>query len=202
MLIIGITGPTGAGKTTALNALRDLGAAVIDCDEVYHDLTNRPGPMMDDLRRRFGDAIFDGQGNFQRRALGSIVFGDQQALADLNAITHHYINDEVDAAIEKARQEGRPAAAVDAIALLDSDLVDKCGCTVAVTAPDEVRVRRIMARDGIGEEYARKRIAAQKPTEFFERNSDHVLRNGGEDLAVFYAQARALFEELINQGGQ
>ena len=193
MLIIGITGPTGAGKTTALNALRDLGAAVIDCDEVYHDLTNRPGLMMDDLRRRFGDAIFDEQGNFQRRALGSIVFGDEQALADLNAITHHYI---------KARQEGRPAAAVDAIALLDSDLVDKCGCTVAVTAPDEVRVRRIMARDGIGEEYARKRIAAQKPTEFFERNSDHVLRNGGEDPAVFYAQARALFEELINQGGQ
>ena len=180
MRIIGITGPTGAGKTTALHALADLGAAVIDCDGVYHDLTENSAPMLDELRRRFGDG---------------------RSLADLNAITHRYVNDEVDRRLDQARGEGRPAAAVDAIALLDSDLRDKCHCTVAVTAPDEVRVRRIMARDGIGEEYARLRLAAQKPVEYFEHNSDYTLRNDGEDPAEFYRRARALFESLIFQGG-
>lgn len=201
MRIIGITGPTGAGKTTALHALADLGAAVIDCDGVYHDLTENSAPMLDELRRRFGDGIFDSDGALQRKVLGTIVFGDEGSLADLNAITHRYVNDEVDRRLDQARGEGRPAAAVDAIALLDSDLRDKCHCTVAVTAPDEVRVRRIMARDGIGEEYARLRLAAQKPVEYFEHNSDYTLRNNGEDPAEFYRRARALFEPLIFQGG-
>ncbi len=201
MRIIGITGPTGAGKTTALHALADLGAAVIDCDGVYHDLTENSAPMLDELRRRFGDGIFDSDGALQRKVLGTIVFGDEGSLADLNAITHRYVNDEVDRRLDQARGEGRPAAAVDAIALLDSDLRDKCHCTVAVTAPDEVRVRRIMARDGIGEEYARLRLAAQKPVEYFEHNSDYTLRNDGEDPAEFYRRARALFEPLIFQGG-
>ena len=196
MRIIGITGPTGAGKTTALHALADLGAAVIDCDGVYHDLTENSAPMLDELRRRFGDGIFDSDGALQRKVLGTIVFGDEGSLADLNAITHRYVNDEVDRRLDQARGEGRPAAAVDAIALLDSDLRDKCHCTVAVTAPDEVRVRRIMARDGIGEEYARLR-----PVEYFEHNSDYTLRNDGEDPAEFYRRARALFEPLIFQGG-
>ena len=201
MRIIGITGPTGAGKTTALHVLADLGAAVIDCDGVYHDLTENSAPMLDELRRRFGDGIFDSDGALQRKVLGTIVFGDEGALADLNAITHRYVNDEVDRRLDQARGEGRPAAAVDAIALLDSDLRDKCHCTVAVTAPDEVRVRRIMARDGIGEEYARLRLAAQKPVEYFEHNSDYTLCNDGEDPAEFYRRARALFESLIFQGG-
>ena len=201
MRIIGITGPTGAGKTTALHALADLGAAVIDCDGVYHDLTENSAPRLDELRRRFGDGIFDSDGALQRKVLGTIVFGDEGSLADLNAITHRYVNDEVDRRLDQARGEGRPAAAVDAIALLDSDLRDKCHCTVAVTAPDEVRVRRIMARDGIGEEYARLRLAAQKPVEYFEHNSDYTLRNDGEDPAEFYRRARALFEPLIFQGG-
>lgn len=201
MRIIGITGPTGAGKTTALHALADLGAAVIDCDGVYHDLTENSAPMLDELRRRFGDGIFDSDGALQRKVLGTIVFGDEGSLADLNAITHRYVNDEVDRRLDQARGEGRPAAAVDAIALLDSDLRDKCHCTVAVTAPDEVWVRRIMARDGIGEEYARLRLAAQKPVEYFEHNSDYTLRNDGEDPAEFYRRARALFESLIFQGG-
>ena len=173
MRIIGITGPTGAGKTTALHALADLGAAVIDCDGVYHDLTENSAPMLDELRRRFGDGIFDSDGALQRKVLGTIVFGDEGALADLNAITHRYVNDEVDRRLDQARGEGRPAAAVDAIALLDSDL----------------------------REYARLRLAAQKPVEYFEHNSDYTLRNDGEDPAEFYRRARALFEPLIFQGG-
>ena len=201
MKIIGITGPTGAGKTTALNALTALGAAVIDCDAVYHDLTVHSKPMLDELRRRYGDSIFDEQGALQRKALGAIVFSDEKSLDDLNAITHHYVNEAVDGAITRAREEGRPAAAVDAIALLESDLIQKCHCTVAVTAPDEVRVQRIMARDGISEEYARMRINAQKPSAWFEERCDYYLRNDGDDREAFFEEAKVLFEQIISQGG-
>lgn len=201
MKIIGITGPTGAGKTTALDALVDLGACVIDCDAVYHDLTVHSKPMLDELRQRFGDGIFDESGALQRKVLGAIVFSDEKALNDLNAITHRYVNEAVDGAIAQAGGEGRPAAAVDAIALLESDLIDKCHCTVAITAPDEVRVQRIMARDGISEEYARMRISAQKPSAYFEERCDYYLRNGGSDREAFFREARDLFEYIISQGG-
>ena len=199
MKIIGITGPTGAGKTTALDALRALGAEVIDCDAVYHELLAGCKPMLDELRARYGDGIFDESGALQRKALGAIVFGDETALEDLNAITHRYISAEVDRRLARAREEGRPAAAVDAIALLESDLVTRCGCTVAITAPDEVRVRRIMARDSIPEEYARMRVAAQKPGSYFEAGCDYALSNGGDDRAAFFEEATKLFETLIKE---
>ena len=86
MTVIGITGPTGAGKTTVLNVLRDMGGAVADCDAVYHQLLLTNAPMRDELCARFGGSIFDGHGDLRRRELGVIVFRDAQALGDLNAI--------------------------------------------------------------------------------------------------------------------
>lgn len=202
MIIIGITGPTGAGKTTALDALRALGAAVIDCDAVYHDLLVSSEPMLHELRERYGDGIFDESGALQRKALGAIVFDDEKALSDLNSITHRYVSQAVDVLLGQAAEEGRSAAAVDAIALLESDLIDRCHCTVVVTAPDEVRVLRIMARDGISEEYARMRIEAQKPSAYFEARCDHTLCNAGSDREAFFNEAKQLFETLISQGGK
>ncbi len=196
MVVIGITGPTGAGKTTVLNVLKEMGGAVADCDAVYHQLLRTSAPMQSELKSRFGREIFDENGGLRRKALGAIVFGDQAALADLNAITHRHIVAELERFIARARTEDRPAAALDAIALLESRAGDLCDVTVAVTARPEARVRRIMAREGISEEYARSRTAAQKPSSWFEERCTYILRNDGGREA-FESQARALFEHII-----
>ena len=196
MTVIGITGPTGAGKTTVLNVLKELGGAVVDCDAVYHELLRASAPMREELKARFGAEIFDETGDLRRKELGAIVFRDEGALCDLNAITHRHILAELERQIALARAEGRPAIALDAIALLESGAGALCDVTVAVTAPQDVRVRRIMAREGISEAYARSRAAAQKPSSWFEEHCTCALRNDG-DRESFEARARALFEQIL-----
>ena len=193
MIVIGITGPTGAGKTTVLNVLRELGGAVADCDGVYHELLSTSVPMREELAARFGPEIFDENGDLRRKELGAIVFGDPDALADLNAITHRHIVSELERRIAQAEGEGRPAIALDAVALLESGAGTLCGTTIAVTAPEELRVGRIMAREGIGEDYARARVKAQKPSAWFEERCAHTLRNDGEKASL-EEQARELFK--------
>lgn len=196
MIVIGITGPTGAGKTTVLNVLRELGGAVADCDGVYHELLSTSVPMREELAARFGPEIFDENGDLRRKELGAIVFGDPDALADLNAITHRHIVSELERRIAQAEGEGRPAIALDAVALLESGAGTLCGTTIAVTAPEEVRVGRIMAREGIGEDYARARVKAQKPSAWFEERCAHTLRNDGEKASL-EEQARELFKSIL-----
>ena len=196
MIVIGITGPTGAGKTTVLNVLRELGGAVADCDGVYHELLSTSVPMREELAARFGPEIFVENGDLRRKELGAIVFGDPDALADLNAITHRHIVSELERRIAQAEGEGRPAIALDAVALLESGAGTLCGTTIAVTAPEELRVGRIMAREGIGEDYARARVKAQKPSAWFEERCAHTLRNDGEKASL-EEQARELFKSIL-----
>ena len=196
MTVIGITGPTGAGKTTVLSVLEDMGGAIVDCDAVYHSLLRTSVSMQNELKTRFGGEIFDENGGLRRKAFGAIVFGDQAALADLNAITHRYVMDELKHMIAEAWAKNRPTIALDAIALLESGTGGLCDVTVAVTAAEEVRVRRIMARENISEDYARARVAAQKPDAWFEAHCTYTLRNDGS-RAAFEAKARALFEHII-----
>lgn len=198
MKIIGITGGTGAGKTTVLNALAALNTHIIDCDAVYHDLLSHSAAMRSELRERFGEGIFSPDGSVDRKALGRVVFNDVGALMDLNAITHKYINGEVDRQIAEARKEGRAAVAVDAIGLVEGGLKDKCDATVAVTAPTEVRVRRIMARENISEEYARMRVSAQKPDSYFREHCDYLFDNGGDDPDSCRRAATQLFTTILN----
>ena len=154
MIVIGITGPTGAGKTTVLSVLKELGGAVVDCDAVYHELLRTSAELQAELKARFGGEIFEETGDLRRKELGAIVFKDEKALADLNAITHRHIIAELDRRIARAEAQGCPAVALDAVALIESGAAQRCRVTVAVTAPEEARLRRIMAREGIGEDYA------------------------------------------------
>lgn len=172
-MILGITGGTGCGKTTLLHELRARGGAVLDCDEIYHTLLQTDAALLAALEARFPAAFPDGR--FARRELGKIVFADPAALKDLNAITHCAVRREVE-----RRLEQQPVlAAIDAIALFESGLYQLCDLTVAVTAPREARVKRLMQRDGISREYAVSRIDAQHDDAWFRQRCGAVLENDG-----------------------
>ncbi|MCD8144408.1 MAG: threonylcarbamoyl-AMP synthase [Oscillospiraceae bacterium] len=194
MKLIGITGPTGAGKTTALRELTALGAEIIDADAVYHELLSSSRELNSALKARFPSA-YRGE-TLDRKALGNIVFHDESALADLDGIILRYVNAETDRRIEAARESGLPGVGIDAINLIGSGIDERCDATVAIVAPDELRVSRIMARDGISEEYARSRINAQKPCSFYAAHCGFVLENDGDE-AAFAQQARELFTALL-----
>ena len=172
-MIIGITGPTGSGKTTLLNLIRDCGGTVLDCDAIYHDLLATDEAMLCALRRRFPAAFL--QGTLNRKALGVTVFHDPAALQDLNTITHTAVKKAVQAELS----QNPKLAAIDAIALFEGGLAEVCDITVAVIAPEEDRIRRIMARDGISEEYARSRVAAQHDSRWFTERCTYTLENSG-----------------------
>lgn len=196
MIIIGITGTTGAGKTTALMELEKLGGHIIDADAVYHQLLKSNMALRRELEDRFGP-LTDEAGNFQRKKLGAVVFADPEALAELSTITFRYIGAAIEEELKRAREAGRPAAAIDAIRLFESGLDERCSVTVAITAPAEVRVRRIMAREGISEDYARSRVAAQPSDGCFAQLCDHVLINDCATAQDFGDRARALFESIL-----
>ena len=178
-MILGITGGTGCGKTTLLECIRARGGLVLDCDAIYHELLTRDDCLLRAIEERFHGVVEKGQ--LQRKKLGAIVFSDPEALEDLNRITHSAVKAEV-----VRRLEEKPAlAAIDAIALFEGGLAELCRVTVAVTAPVEDRVRRLMARDGISEDYARSRIAAQHEESWFRDRCDHVLENMDTKMHFF-----------------
>ncbi len=180
--VIGVTGGTGSGKTTVIRLLEKKGALALDCDQIYHELLERSEPMLRELRERFPDAFFDGK--LDRKALGAAVFASPEELAALNAVTHRYVGREVSRRLDEFAWRGGTTAAVDAIALFESGLADECSLTVGVLAPEELRLRRIMAREGIDEEYAMARIRAQRPDDFFRERCDRVLVNDSTPEAL------------------
>ena len=197
LTLIGITGGSGGGKSTALRCLASKGACIIDCDEVYYELTVSSAEMREELIARYGD-VYDGTA-LNRKKLGSIVFADPAALEDLNRITHKYVDMEIDRLLTEHARNGGTLAAIDAIALLGNRFAEKTLCNVAISAPTEARVQRLMAREGISEEYARARIAAQKPNEYFEENCDYTLHNDGTK-AEFEETCQKFFTEVLKDG--
>ena len=187
-MIIGITGGTGCGKTTALNVLKAHGCVVLDCDAIYHRLLETDKDMLAAIETRFPGTIVDGK--LERKKLGAIVFADKDALLDLNKITHQAVRQEV----LKQLAPQPELAAIDAIGLFEGGLAELCQLTVAITAPESDRVARLMARDGISEDYAKARIRAQRPQDEFISLCDHALHNDGSQ-AAFQEKCLAFFRQ-------
>jgi dephospho-CoA kinase len=188
-MIIGITGGTGSGKTTLLELVREQGGLVLDCDAIYHELLRTDEALLGAIEARFPGTVENG--TLQRKKLGNIVFSDKSALIDLNKITHSAIR-----TVVLHRLAEKPAlAAIDAVALFESGLADLCDVTVAVTAPGEIRIQRLMEREGISAEYAQKRIAAQPTDDFYQKNANYLLVNDGS-LTDFQRKCLAFFADL------
>lgn len=176
-MIIGITGGTGCGKTTLLKAIQQQGGMVLDCDAIYHDLLQTDHALLSAIESRFPGVVENGALN--RKKLGSIVFSDENALLDLNRITHSAVK----AAVLRQLESRPKLAAIDAIALHEGGLAELCDVTVAVTAPETIRIQRLMKRDTISESYARSRIAAQHDESWFRERCGYVLENKGSEEA-------------------
>ncbi len=192
-LIVGLTGGTGAGKTSALAALEDLGGTVLDCDAVYHQMLRTDPALREAITAAFGP-VFCPDGSLDRQKLGTLVFSDHAALDRLNAIVYEYLPPEL-----MRRAAGQSLVGLDAINLVESGLDRLCACTVAVLAPAEDRVRRIMARDGISEDYARLRISAQPSDAFYRERCSHILENNCATPAQFREQARIFFRSMLRE---
>lgn len=191
MIILGITGGSGSGKTTALAAVRTLGGLTLDCDEIYHRLLVSSPGLLAAIDARFPGMVRNGQ--LDRKRLGSLVFGDKAALLDLNRIAHGAVKAEVVARLAGCTKS---LAAIDAIALFEGGLAELCTATVAVTAPRPVRIARLMAREGISQAYAEARINVQPEDSEFRRRCTYTLENNGGQ-GEFYQKALALFQSLI-----
>ena len=193
MTVIGLTGPTGSGKTTALGVLEEMGFTVVDCDAVYYRLLKTDSVLRAELTAAFGP-VFLPDGTLDRPTLGKLVFEDPKAMDRLNAIVFPAMGRAVEESIGDCRGRG---VVVDAINLIESGLGRLCGVTIAITAPPEVRLRRIMERDGIGEEYARGRIAAQKKDSFYRKHCTFLLENRAGSREEFRCLIREFFEDYL-----
>lgn len=179
MLVIGLTGPTGAGKGEVASVFARYNIPVINADRVYHELISPQSSCLQELVDAFGKDILLSDGSLDRRTLGGIVFNDHAARERLNTITHRYVMEEVKTRMERFRRDGVPVAVFDAPQLFEAGAHKACGAVISVLADRQLRLERIMARDGITAEAGMRRILAQKSDEFFKANSDYIIENNG-----------------------
>ena len=197
MVTIGITGPTGCGKTTLLQEIAARGGEIVDCDALYYELLKTDPDLKAALAAAFGE-IFLPDGSLDRPKLASLVFSSADRLAKLNEIVFFHVGRAVETQKVQAEAKGTPIFAIDAINLLESGMGALCDKTVCVLAPKEVRMQRIMARDGLTEPAARARIDAQKPDAFYRARCRYTLENT-QTLEAFRESSRRLLNDILKE---
>lgn len=198
MIVIGICGGSGSGKTTLLKEIAGRGGFCVDCDALYYNMLKTNAPLRGDLIRAFGN-VFLPDGSLNRQALGQIVFGNEEQLDRLNAIVYKHMGMEMETILRHEASVGTPILGVDAVNLFESGFAGLCHATVAVVADPEVRLARIMERDGIPEEYARRRIAAQETDDYWQEKADYSIRNENMTEAEFRQAAGSLLDRIVNE---
>lgn len=177
MKIIGITGGSGAGKSTVCAELKKRGALIIDADKISREVSARGGAAFDEIVGAFGEEILSG-GEIDRKRLGGIVFADREKLDTLNKITHKHIFAEMKRQLSGCRAA---VAVLDVPLLFQDDFPIKCDLTVAVTAPHDVRIERIMRRDGIDRGAAEARLKNQISDAQYAELADMCFENNGTE---------------------
>jgi len=191
MLLIGLTGRSGSGKTTATEAAKALGYLVLDCDRIYAEITSSATPCLKAIGETFGkETIKDGK--LYRPALREKVFSDPEAMTKLNALTARFMGEEIRSRIASSSAN---FVLLDAPTLFQSGLDSVCDLVIGVIAPEEDCISRIVSRDGISEEDARCRLAQQPSAEFFRANCKACLENTASREEL-YQKAYDLFSAI------
>ncbi len=177
MIVYGLTGKTGAGKSTVALALKEKGFYIIDGDIIARHITDKGKPALKELSDFFGEDIINSDGTLHRKLLASRAFSSKENTAKLNEITHPHICAEFLEEIERAKKEGYEKALIDAAAILESDCKRLCDKIIVVTAPADIRLERILLRDGITKEQALTRMNAQRDDEYYFSHADIIVRN-------------------------
>lgn len=202
MVRIGLTGGIGSGKSTVAARLAQLGAVVVDSDQVARDVVSVGSPGFAWVVERFGEDVLAPDGSLDRPRLGQLVFSDPAALADLNAITHPLIRARSEALSSEAAASGAVAVVQDIPLLVENKLTAGFDKVIVVEAPLELRLSRLAGR-GLDIETARARIAAQASDEQRRAVADVVLDNSGS-VAELLAQVDAAWASLVgapSEGG-
>ena len=194
-VIVGLTGQTGAGKSTVSRVFVEQGFSLIDADRIAREVVEPGSPCLDELFEYFGSTIRGENNSLNRRALASIVFTDAHKLEVLNSIIHPYITEEIFRRINQFAQEGHILILLDAPTLFESKASDFCDLIISVLADPEIRRDRIIARDHLTEEAALQRMQAQLPEEFFVKHSDYIIRNNA-DLTKLTALAEEVADKV------
>ena len=199
--IVGITGGIATGKSNLTRALTECGARVADADRISRSLTANNGQALEGIRRQFGDSVFNG-GMLDRKALGSIVFSDPAALAQLNTLMHPLIRAEVRRQIKKASDEGLPVLFIDAPLLYETGLDSFCDEVWCAWVPRQIQLERLMSRDHLSKADALARMNSQmsawkkrlKADRFIDTR--RTLEESGQIAVNMY---RALLKKLTGE---
>ena len=198
MKILGLTGPSGAGKTLLSFFLCAKGCPCINADELYHSMLVPPSRLLDAIRREFGDSFFNEKGELSRKELGKFVFSSQDRLERLNATVLPLVTEKIQEIAKYYEQNGAKLLIIDAPTLFEAGYDKSCDVTVSIIAPASIRVNRISARDDISEDDALLRINAQKNDSFYYEHSDLVIVNDSDENAL-KEKADALFDKLLSE---
>ena len=186
MVVIGLTGGIGVGKSTAASVIEELGAVVVDCDQLGRDVAASNGSAFPGIVERFGTAIVGADGELDRAALASLVFNDPDALTALNSITHPAIDAEIEAAIAAADPSQR--VVLDMAVLVESDLgAGQYGYVLVIESPLAQRIERLVQQRGMTPDDVRSRIASQAGDDERRAVADHVIVNDGDHDALRHA---------------
>lgn len=195
--IIGLTGQSGAGKSTVSKAFESFGVSVINADELAHKAL-KTDECKKSLAEAFGKGIFDEDGEVIRKALAKAAFSSKENTQKLNKATHPVIAKLAQEEFETLKKQGAEAVVFDAPTLIESGLDAMCSLIVSVIADKSVRVQRIMKRDGLNLEEAMLRLNAQQPDEFYTAKSDFIIENN-ETEATLRKTAEKLSKELFDE---
>lgn len=177
VLVIGLTGQTGAGKSTVSKIFAENGFAVINADLISRKVVEKGEKCLDELIDVFSPCILNDDGTLNRKMLGSIVFSDKTKLEMLNSIIYPYITSEILEEIKNYSESGYKLILLDAPTLFESHADDFCEIIISVIADEEIREKRIIKRDGLTQKQAQDRMNSQHDADFFAANSDFVIEN-------------------------